>query len=77
MKVSVILHSYLREKLPPEARGRATLELPEGARVKDVMAQLELPDGLIFALNEQLERDKEAALKDGDSLRFLRAGAGG
>ncbi len=77
MKVSVILHSYLREKLPPEAQGRTILELAEGARVKDVIAQLDLPDHVIFALNEQLERDREIALKDGDALRFLRAGAGG
>ena len=77
MKVSVILHSYLRELLPPEARGMATLELPEGARVKDVVARLKLPDHAIFALNERLERDREIVLKDGDSLRFLRAGAGG
>ena len=77
MRVSVILHSFLRELLPPEARGMATLELAEGARVKDVVAQLHLPDHVIFALNERLERDRELALKDGDSLRFLRAGAGG
>jgi sulfur carrier protein ThiS len=77
MKVSVILHSYLREHLPPEARGMATLELPEGAKVKDVVARLQLPEHAIFALNERLERDRELALKDGDSLRFLRAGAGG
>jgi len=77
MRVSVILHSFLRELLPPEARGMATLELAEGARVKDVVAQLHLPDHVIFALNERLERDRELALKDGDALRFLRAGAGG
>jgi sulfur carrier protein ThiS len=77
MRVSVVLHSYLREQLPPEARGMATLELPEGARVKDVVARLQLPDHVVFALNERLERDRELALKDGDSLRFLRAGAGG
>jgi sulfur carrier protein ThiS len=77
VKVSVVLHSYLRELLPPEARGVTTLELPEGARVKDVVARLRLPDHAIFALNDKLERDRELALKDGDSLRFLRAGAGG
>jgi sulfur carrier protein ThiS len=77
MRVSVILHSYLRELLPPEARGMATLELPEGARVKDVVARLKLPDHVIFSLNDRLERDRELALKDGDALRFLRAGAGG
>jgi hypothetical protein len=77
MKVSVVLHSFLREALPPEAKGKTTLDLPEGARVKDVVAQLRLPDHVLFALNEKLERDRELALKDGDSLRFLRAGAGG
>jgi sulfur carrier protein ThiS len=77
VRVSVILHSYLRDLLPPEARGMTTLELPEGARVKDVVAALRLPEHAIFALNEHLERDRELALKDGDALRFLRAGAGG
>jgi len=77
MRVSVILHSYLRDLLPPEARGMATLELPEGARVRDVIDRLKLPAYVIFALNERLERDREVALKDGDALRFLRAGAGG
>jgi len=77
MRVSVILHSYLRDLLPPEAKGMTTLELPEGARVKDVVAQLRLPGYAIFALNERLEKDRELPLKDGDALRFLRAGAGG
>ena len=77
MKVSVVLHSFLREQLPPEARGMAVLELPVGARVKDVVARLHLPEHVIFSLNEHLERDRELALKDGDALRFLRAGAGG
>ena len=77
MKISVTLHSFLRELLPPEARGQAVLDLPEGARVRDVVARLKLPDHALFALNEKLERDRELPLKDGDSLRFLRAGAGG
>jgi len=77
MRVSVILHSYLRDLLPPEAKGMTTLELPEGARVKDVVAQLRLPGYAIFALNERLEKDRELPLKDGDALRYLRAGAGG
>jgi sulfur carrier protein ThiS len=77
MRVSVVLHSFLRDLLPPEAKGATTLELPEGARVKDVMAQLKLPGYVVFALNERLEKDRELPLKDGDALRFLRAGAGG
>jgi hypothetical protein len=77
MRVSVTLHSYLRDLLPPEAKGVTTLELPEGARVRDVVDRLKLPAYAIFALNERMERDRELPLKDGDALRFLRAGAGG
>jgi sulfur carrier protein ThiS len=77
MRVSVVLHSFLRDLLPPEAKGMATLDLPEGARVKDVIAQLKLPGYVLFALNDKMEKDRELPLKDGDTLRFLRAGAGG
>ena len=77
IKVSIILHSILREKLPEEARGRAVLELEEGSRVADVIRQLDLPQTALFALNEQLERDPNRVLHDQDSLRFFRGGAGG
>jgi hypothetical protein len=77
MKVSIVLHSFLREALPPEAKGRATLDLPDGARVQDVVDRLKLPDHALFALNDQLEKDRQLPLKDGDALRFLRSGAGG
>ncbi len=77
MRVTVVLHSFLRDLLPPEAKGTAVLELPDGARVADVVTRLKLPDFAQFALNDQLLRDRSLALKDGDTLRFLRAGAGG
>jgi hypothetical protein len=77
IRVTILLHSILREKLPPEARGRTVLELAEGACVKDVIARLDLPEHAAFAINEQLERDPERVLHDGDSLRFFRVGAGG
>jgi hypothetical protein len=77
MRVTVVLHSFLRDLLPPEAKGTAILELPDGARVSDVVARLKLPDYAHFALNDQLQRDRSMALKEGDVLRFLRAGAGG
>jgi len=77
MRITVVLHSFLRDLLPPEARGVAELELPDGAMVSDVVARLKLPEHALFALNDQLQRDRSLPLKDGDSLRFLRAGAGG
>jgi len=77
MLISITLHSVLREKLPPEAKGSTVLDLEEGARVKDVIARLDLPEHVFFAVNEQFERDPERVLHDGDGLRFFRAGAGG
>ena len=77
MRVSVILHSFLRDLLPPEAKGQVVLDLPEGARVQDVVDRLKLPAYAMFALNERMEKDRALPLKDGDALRFLRAGAGG
>jgi hypothetical protein len=77
IKVFIILHSILREKLPPEARGRAVLELADGARVVDVIQKLDLPENALFALNEQMERDPRKVLRDQDNLRFFRTGAGG
>jgi hypothetical protein len=77
MQVKIILHSFLREKLPASARGRAVLELEAGACVRDVIARLDLPPGVVWALNERLERDPERLLQEGDTLRFMRPGAGG
>jgi sulfur carrier protein ThiS len=77
MHIQVILHSILREKLPVEARGRAVLDLAEGSRVRDVLDRLGLAATVVWAVNEQMDRDPERLLVDGDTLRFLRPGAGG
>ncbi len=77
MRVKVIFHSILREKLPAEARGTAILELDDGARVQDIFDRFSLPDTVVWAINEHMQRDRTLPLKDGDTLRFLRPGAGG
>lgn len=77
MNCKVVLYALLREKLPPAARGRADLELPEGSTIQDVIAKLDLPVGSVCAVNEQIERDTSRRLQDGDELRFFRASSGG
>lgn len=77
MRVTLVLHSYLREKLPPEAKGRAVLELVSGSRVKDVFARFDLPPAAAWSLNGKLERDIEKVLQDGDELRVFRPAGGG
>lgn len=77
IKVSVVLYSYLREKLPAEAKGKTELQLQDGACIADVIARLDLPEQVTFAVNNQIEREQARRLQDGDVLRFFRAGAGG
>uniref|UniRef100_A0A7C4Q960 MoaD/ThiS family protein n=1 Tax=Bellilinea caldifistulae TaxID=360411 RepID=A0A7C4Q960_9CHLR len=77
MKIRVILHSYLREKLPPERLGRAEMELPPESRVGDLFAQLGISQPVAWSLNGRLERDLSLILKDGDEVRVFRPGAGG
>jgi molybdopterin converting factor small subunit len=77
MKILVILHGAMRGKLPAEARGRVTLHLSEGARIQDIFERLDIPDPVLFALNEQMGQDRSSPLHDGDTLRFFRPAAGG
>jgi hypothetical protein len=77
LKIHVILHSYLRDKLPPNAKGRADLEFPQGAVVADVFSRLDLPTHVAWSFNGKLERNTGLALHDGDEIRIFRQGAGG
>jgi hypothetical protein len=77
VRVKVVLYSLLRDRLPPEARGRAELELPDNSPAAAVFERLHLPAGVAWALNGSIERDASIALKDGDELQFFRVGAGG
>lgn len=77
MVIKIILYSILRDKLPPEAHGRTQLEFPENSTVADVMAALEIPGTFVFSVNDQLERNNQLVLHDGDEIRFLRQSTGG
>ena len=76
MKVTVRLFAGLRERAGWNAR---ELELPDGAKVKDVWAELELgeqPRGIHYALNKGYA-DKSAALSDGDEVALIPPVSGG
>jgi len=77
MKVRVVLHSYLREKLPPDSLGRAEMDLPPESCVGDLLAQLGISQPVAWSLNGRLERDLSLKLQDGDEVRVFRPGAGG
>jgi molybdopterin converting factor subunit 1 len=76
VKVTVKLFAGLRERAGWSAR---ELELPDGAKVKDVWAELELgeqPRGIHYALNKGYA-DKSAALADGDEVALIPPVSGG
>jgi len=76
VKVSVKLFAGLRERAGWSAR---ELELPDGAKVKDVWAELDLgeqPRGIHYALNKGYA-DKSAALSEGDEVALIPPVSGG
>jgi sulfur carrier protein ThiS len=51
MQVTVLCFGLLRDRLPEDKRQRPlTLEIPEGATVKDVVSSLGLPERSVFAI---------------------------
>ena len=77
MKVNVHLHGILRDKLPPEAKGRGTVDLYEGATVGDLLAQLGIKRRVVVALNDEHEPDGMHILWDGDQLAIYTVVGGG
>lgn len=77
MNVDVRLFAALRERAGTRS---VRLELPEGARVSDVWAALELgeeePRGLLYALNHEYVAG-ERALADGDEVALIPPVSGG
>ena len=76
MQVSVRLFAGLRERAGAAQR---SLELPEGARVADVWAPLELgdePAGLLYAVNREYAA-ADAPLADGDEVAVIPPVSGG
>jgi molybdopterin converting factor small subunit len=77
VRIQIILHSSLRSLLPAEAKGRTTLDLLDGSRLRDVVDSLQIPSGTVCAVNGQIEAETDRLLADGDEVRFLRRSAGG
>jgi thiamine biosynthesis protein ThiS len=77
LQVSVHLHGILRDHLPPEARGQATLRLDDGATVGDLLAQLGIKRRVIVALNHNREPDETYVLQDGDKVSIYTVIGGG
>ncbi|MFQ6112245.1 MAG: MoaD/ThiS family protein [Nitrospinota bacterium] len=78
MKIRVKLFGHLREKLPQPDEGGALLELPECAKVSDLLSHLSLPPDAaptIF-INDHQQRLSDP-LHEGDSVSLIPPLVGG
>ena len=75
--IHVRLHGLLREKLPPEAKGRTVLSLPDRSTIRDVLIHFDVRHHVSFVVNEEIDLDDFHVLKDGDHVEFFRVSAGG
>jgi molybdopterin converting factor small subunit len=79
VKVEVVCFGALRTYLPEQATdNRAALELPDAARVRDVVQVLGVPDRLVFALLVDGERaTPDGELLDGAEVTLMPPFSGG
>lgn len=77
MEIHVQLYSILREKLPPEARGRAVLQLNADAALADLLDKLDIARRVVMSVNDEHETDISRRLKDGDNVKIFSSISGG
>ena len=79
MRVWVSCFGALRDYLPPGAMGNgASVEVPEGATVADLIERLGAPPHLVFALLvDEDKADKQRPLHDGATVTLMPPFTGG
>ena len=78
MKISVKLFSWFREYLPARAVGEATVELPEGATVTDLLVHLGIAAHIeSIVVNDQPEPNMGRILRDDDRVSIFPLVFGG
>ena len=77
MQVNVHLQGILRDHLPSEAKGRATINLEDGATVSDLINQIGIKRRVIVSLNGNQKPDETHILQDGDQVAIYTIIGGG
>lgn len=79
MQVQVYLFSVLRKHLPPGSeRGQATVTLPDGATVADLVAQLGIDRRVrLVVVNGVHDQNHQRLLEDGDQIKLFPTMVGG
>jgi sulfur carrier protein ThiS len=77
LEVHLRLYSILREKLPPEAKGRGVLQMDQGATLADILEELGIKRRVVMSVNGEHEPDQSRQLRDGDQVKITSAISGG
>jgi len=77
MIIHLQLYSILREKLPPEAKGRADMQMDGGATIADLLADLNITRRVVISVNGIHEENISKQLKDGDTIKIFSSISGG
>jgi sulfur carrier protein ThiS len=76
VEIKLTLHGILRDYLPRQAKGKTTLNLPEGANINDIVQQLNLKHTVSAAVGG-VQVENNYVLRDGDDLQLFRPIGGG
>ena len=71
------LYSILREKLPPEAKGKTSLSLKEGTSLAGILEIFDIRNRVVISVNGAHERDFSREVKDGDEVKIFSSVGGG
>lgn len=77
MNIHIYLLGSLRDYLPSQAKGRATLQMEAGSSVADLLAHLGIRRRVAVALNDEHEPDSSYLLEDGDRVSVYSITGGG
>lgn len=77
VEVQVQLYSILREKLPPEARGRTLMRLDEKATLDELLQKLDIKRRVVISVNGKHEPDSSRPLRDNDEVKIFSSVSGG
>lgn len=77
LDIHLQLYSILREKLPPEAQGHATLQMEMESTLADLLDELHISRRVVISVNGDHEPDRSRELHDGDDVKLFSSISGG
>ena len=77
MEVNLQLYSILREKLPPEAKGRMIVKMDKDATLADLLKELDITHRVVISVNDAHQAEMSRQLQDGDKIKIFSSISGG